>query len=87
MFHFIFYSVTVVFVDICHFWELVADNGAPHLVMVLDTIYQTFDELADKYLINKMETVGKTYLVFCGCACHSIFLLINLACFLILYVG
>ena len=56
-------SVSVIFVDICHFWEMVTDYGAPHLVSFLDAIYQAFDEMADKFAIQKMETVGKTYLV------------------------
>ena len=63
---FYIFSVSILFVDICQFWDLVSKTDATHLVKLLDAIYQTFDLLADKYLVQKLETVGKTYLACAG---------------------
>lgn len=59
-------SVSIVFTDIIGFAQLSANYSPQVLVSILDVIYSTFDELCEKYFVQKMETVGKTYLACAG---------------------
>ena len=54
--------VTIVFCDISDFDKLVAKLSPKDLITLLDKIYFTFDQLCTLHGIQKIETVGKTYL-------------------------
>jgi magnesium-transporting ATPase (P-type)/class 3 adenylate cyclase len=59
-------SVTILFCDIVRFMDYVKTHRPTALVAVLDAVYSTFDELCAKNGVQKMETVGKTYMACAG---------------------
>ncbi|MGZ5213617.1 MAG: adenylate/guanylate cyclase domain-containing protein [Actinomycetota bacterium] len=59
-------SVTVLFADLVRFTEH-ASRVAPHeLVVVLDDVFTRFDELADRVGMEKIKTVGDSYMAVAG---------------------
>jgi hypothetical protein len=56
-------AVTVIFCDLVDFHKLMMHIGAQRLVEILNRIYSKFDLLCAQFLVQKMETVGKTYMV------------------------
>ncbi len=58
-----FDSVTVLFVDIVGFTKLSARITPEELVQGLNTIFKRFDELAKKYGLEKIKTIGDAYMV------------------------
>jgi len=57
-----FEVVTIVFCDISDFDKLVDENTPKDLISLLDKIYNLFDQLCDLHGMQKIETVGKTYM-------------------------
>jgi class 3 adenylate cyclase len=53
---------TIIFCDISDFDKLVANMTAIELISLLDRIYNTFDQLCALHGLQKIETVGKTYM-------------------------
>lgn len=54
--------VTCLFADICDFDGLIAKMAAKDFINLLDKIYSTFDQLCSIHGLQKIETVGKTYM-------------------------
>ncbi|MEA5522523.1 adenylate/guanylate cyclase domain-containing protein [Limnoraphis robusta] len=61
-----FDDVTVLFGDIANFTKLSADLSPAELVEILNRIFSRFDELADKYHLEKIKTLGDAYMVVGG---------------------
>ncbi|MGL5081330.1 MAG: adenylate/guanylate cyclase domain-containing protein [Microcoleaceae cyanobacterium] len=61
-----FEDVTVLFGDITNFTELSVDLSPTKLVSILSQIFSKFDELADKYKLEKIKTLGDAYMVVGG---------------------
>lgn len=61
-----FADVTVLFADIVNFTELAAQLSPAELVTLLNQIFSTFDELADRHGLEKIKTIGDAYLVVGG---------------------
>ncbi|MEL7035737.1 MAG: adenylate/guanylate cyclase domain-containing protein [Cyanobacteria bacterium J06592_8] len=61
-----FEDVTVLFGDIANFTKLSADLSPAQLVEILNKIFSRFDELADKYNLEKIKTLGDAYMVVGG---------------------
>jgi adenylate cyclase len=61
-----FSDVTVLFADLVNFTELSAQLSPPDLVALLNQIFSTFDQLADRYGLEKIKTIGDAYLVVGG---------------------
>jgi guanylate cyclase len=59
-------SVTVVFADIVGFTPLAARLSAGEVVALLDEVFTTFDELARKYGVSKIKTIGDAYMAVAG---------------------
>ncbi|CAK5150296.1 unnamed protein product [Aphanomyces euteiches] len=59
-------DVTVLFCDIVDLHDLMHDNAPVEVVSLLDHIYSLFDEICVKFHVQKMETVGKTYMACAG---------------------
>ena len=55
-------DVSIIFCDICDFDHLVDSMTPKDLVLLMDNIYNTFDQLCLIHEIQKIETVGKTYM-------------------------
>jgi class 3 adenylate cyclase len=58
-------EVTVIFIDIDGFDQLVQQYTGRELIELLDRVYNTFDSLCEQHGLQKIETVGKTYMA-CG---------------------
>jgi adenylate cyclase len=61
-----FAEVTVMFADIVNFTELSARLSPTELVELLNTIFSTFDHLAEHHGLEKIKTIGDAYLVVGG---------------------
>ncbi len=58
-----FYSVTVMFADIVNFTQIASGLSAQEVFNMLNTVFCRFDELVDKYGLEKIKTIGDAYMV------------------------
>ena len=58
-------NVAVLFCDICDFEKIIVEENH-RLVYLLDSIFRAFDNLCLNNNIQKIETVGKTYMACAG---------------------
>ncbi len=61
-----FEDVTVLFGDIANFTKLSANLSPAELVDILNRIFSAFDQLAEKYQLEKIKTLGDAYMVVGG---------------------
>lgn len=59
-------EVTVMFTDFFEFSRISMQLGAQELVAELHACFKKFDEIMEKYEIEKIKTVGDAYLAVCG---------------------
>lgn len=67
-----FADVTVMFADLVGFTKLSASLSPAELVELLNYIFSAFDDLADKYGLEKIKTIGDAYMVVGGLPTPSI---------------
>ena len=58
-----FAGTTILFADIVGFTELSAKLSPINLVRILNDLFSRFDDLLDKYKLNKVKTIGDCYMV------------------------
>jgi len=56
-------SVTILFADIVGFTSIASAVTPDKLVAVLNSIFSRFDQLVDKYQLEKIKTIGDAYMV------------------------
>ena len=61
-----FSEVTVLFADIVDFTSLSARISPEQLVNMLNQVFSAFDQLAEKYGLEKIKTIGDAYMVVSG---------------------
>ncbi|MGD1698391.1 adenylate/guanylate cyclase domain-containing protein [Dapis sp. BLCC M229] len=61
-----FAEVTILFADLVGFTELSEKINPPELVNLLNEIFSCFDELTDRYFLEKIKTIGDAYMVVGG---------------------
>jgi len=61
-----FAEVTILFADLVGFTELSENINPPQLVDLLNEIFSCFDELTDRYCLEKIKTIGDAYMVVGG---------------------
>ncbi|NUP09222.1 MAG: adenylate/guanylate cyclase domain-containing protein [Polyangiaceae bacterium] len=61
-----FSEVSVLFADIVGFTELSSRMPPAALVQVLNDVFSRFDEMADRYGLEKIKTIGDAYMVAAG---------------------
>ncbi len=61
-----FSEVTVMFADIAGFTELSGIVSPVELVALLNRIFSAFDQLTDRYQLEKIKTIGDSYMVVGG---------------------
>jgi class 3 adenylate cyclase/tetratricopeptide (TPR) repeat protein len=61
-----FESASIVFIDIAHFTYLSKYAKPERIVEVLNNIYTTFDQIAEKYGLEKIKTIGDCYMAASG---------------------
>ena len=61
-----FDDVTLLFADIVEFTRLSSTMSPPELVSVLNDVFTVFDELVERYGLEKVKTIGDAYMVVGG---------------------
>jgi guanylate cyclase len=61
-----FDEASILFADVVDFTPLSSRLGARELVSLLDRLFTSFDELADRYGVEKIKTIGDCYMVAAG---------------------
>ena len=59
-------DVTVMFADLVNFTQLTESLSPEQMVSLLNTIFSSFDELSEKYGLEKIKTIGDAYMVVGG---------------------
>jgi class 3 adenylate cyclase len=59
-------DVTVMFTDLVNFTQLTESLSPEQLVSLLNTIFSGFDDLCEKYNVEKIKTIGDAYMVVGG---------------------
>ncbi len=59
-------DVTVMFADLVNFTQLTESLPPEQMVGLLNTIFSGFDELCDKYEVEKIKTIGDAYMAVGG---------------------
>lgn len=59
-------DVTVMFADLVNFTQLTESLSPEQMVGLLNTIFSSFDELCEKYGVEKIKTIGDAYMVVGG---------------------
>lgn len=59
-------DVTVMFADLVNFTQLTEQMSPEQMVGLLNTIFTGFDELSEKYGLEKIKTIGDAYMVVGG---------------------
>lgn len=59
-------DVTVMFADLVNFTQLTESLSPEQMVSILNTIFSGFDELSEKYGVEKIKTIGDAYMVVGG---------------------
>ncbi|NEP11171.1 MAG: transporter substrate-binding protein [Symploca sp. SIO2C1] len=61
-----FDQATVLFADLVNFTEMAAITSPTELVDLLNQIFSEFDQLSDQHLLEKIKTIGDSYMVVGG---------------------
>jgi adenylate cyclase len=61
-----FDDATVIFADVTNFTPLSEHYSAEDIVGLLNRLFSAFDALADKYGVEKIKTMGDSYMAACG---------------------
>jgi adenylate cyclase len=59
-------SVTIMFADLVNFTQISAGMPAHKLVNLLNQVFSRFDQLSEKYGLEKIKTIGDAYMVVGG---------------------
>lgn len=59
-------DVTVMFADLVNFTQLTESLSPEQMVTLLNTIFSSFDEMSEKYGVEKIKTIGDAYMVVGG---------------------
>lgn len=59
-------DVTVMFADLVNFTQLTESLSPEQMVALLNTIFSGFDELSEKYGVEKIKTIGDAYMAVGG---------------------
>ena len=58
-------KVSILFCYVCKFDEIVKEEGT-NVVLLMDELFRQFDQLCQNYAVQKIETVGQTYMAATG---------------------
>jgi class 3 adenylate cyclase/CheY-like chemotaxis protein len=61
-----FAAATVLYADISNFTELSAGKPATEVVRILNVVFSAFDQLAGRHGLEKIKTIGDTYVLAAG---------------------
>ena len=58
--------MSILFADVVNFTPLSSELDAREVVSVLDRLFTSFDDLVDRYEVEKIKTIGDCYMVAAG---------------------
>src|SRR3712207_1866952 len=61
-----FDDASILFADVCDFTPLASELDPREVVGLLDRLFTSFDELVDRYGVEKIKTIGDCYMVAAG---------------------
>ncbi|WIA35304.1 hypothetical protein OEZ86_003759 [Tetradesmus obliquus] len=64
-------QVTILFSDIVGFTELCSRWTTQEVVVLLDALFSSFDDICDRHGVFKVETIGDAYMISCGHDCST----------------
>lgn len=64
-------DVSVIFLDIRGFTALASKIEPTHLVGILDSIFSAFDRICDEFGVEKIKTIGDSYMAVAGMHSHG----------------
>ncbi len=59
-------EATIVFVHVSDFWHIAGSRPPAEFIGLLNQVFSLFDRLADEHGVQKIKTVGDTYMAVCG---------------------
>lgn len=61
-----FSDVTIIFIDLVGFTQLSGRASPEEIIVILNAVFSTFDEIADSCGLEKIKTIGDAYMVVAG---------------------
>jgi class 3 adenylate cyclase len=59
-------DVTILFASVHDFWQIAGSRPPEHFIELLNQVFSLFDRLADQHGVQKIKTIGDTYMAVCG---------------------
>ena len=59
-------EVTIAFVHVNDFWHIAGSRPPREFIDLLNQVFTLFDRLADEHGVQKIKTIGDTYMAVCG---------------------
>jgi len=59
-------DVTILFASVHDFWHIAGSRPPEHFIELLNQVFSLFDRLADQHGVQKIKTIGETYMAVCG---------------------
>ncbi len=59
-------DVTILFASVHDFWHIAGSRPPEHFIELLNQVFSLFDRLADQHGVQKIKTIGDTYMAVCG---------------------
>ncbi|MDH3281063.1 MAG: GAF domain-containing protein [Gammaproteobacteria bacterium] len=59
-------EVTILFASVHDFWHIAGSRPPEQFVELLNQVFSLFDRLADQHGVQKIKTIGDTYMAVCG---------------------
>ena len=59
-------DVTMLFTGVQDFWRIAHDRPPAEFIALLNEVFSLFDRLADQHGVQKIRTIGETYMAVCG---------------------
>ncbi|EFA86787.1 hypothetical protein PPL_00592 [Heterostelium album PN500] len=63
-------GITIIFADIVNFTKMTNNYSPKNLVLMLNRLYSLFDDLSETMKLEKIKTIGDSYMVVCGLPWH-----------------
>ncbi|EGG20810.1 hypothetical protein DFA_00675 [Cavenderia fasciculata] len=65
-------GVSIIFADIVNFTKISSTYSPKDLVLMLNRLYSTFDDISESMGLEKIKTIGDSYMVVCGLPWHEV---------------
>ena len=59
-------DVTILFASVQDFWHIAGARPPEQFIQLLNQVFSLFDRLADQHGVEKIKTIGDTYMAVCG---------------------